>query len=109
MLGAEQHPAQVDVHDAVVLGHGDLVHRLGAADAGDVEHRVDATERLQRGREHRLDLFLLRDVDAERHHRVAEPARGLLLTSADVGGEHLRALADEHAATTIVPSPIPRR
>ena len=51
----------------------------GAADAGDVEHRVDAPERLERGGEHRLDVGLLGHVAVERHDGVAELGRGVLL------------------------------
>ena len=49
---------------------------------------ADLAERLQRGREHRLDLSLLRDVGVERDECVAQLPGGLLLPAADVGAEH---------------------
>ena len=107
VLGAEQHAAQVDVHDAVVLGHGDLVHRLRAADTGDVQHGVDASERLQRAAN--IASTLLSCVTSRgTTYRIAELGRGLVFTSTDVGREHLRTFADEpREDAPAIPDPAP--
>ena len=72
-------PLRSTRHDAVVLVERDVGEALRAADAGDVQHRVDAAERLDRGGEHRLDAGLVGHVAAAGHDRVAVLGRGLVL------------------------------
>ena len=65
-------------------------------EAGDVEHRVDPSERVDGRREHRFHVGLVAHVNAMRHDGVAERGCGVLLLPADVGGENLGAFAHEH-------------
>ena len=59
VLHAEEHAAQVDVHRPVVVLHGHVGQHHALGDAGDVQHGVEATELLDRGAHHRLDVGFL--------------------------------------------------
>ena len=96
MLGAEHHALQVDGHDPVIFVERDVGEHATASEAGDVQHGIDAPEPVARGREHRLDLGLVRDVAVERGDGVAELVGRLLLPSADVDREHLGTFPHEH-------------
>ena len=109
VLHAEEHAAQVDVHQlVVVLGRHVGEHRR-VGEAGDVQHRVEAAELLDRGAHQRLDVGFVRDVAVDGQHAVADLGRGVLLGAADVGGDDRGALADEDLHRRPWPSPTPRR
>src|SRR5262249_49110465 len=95
VLGAEPDAPQIDVHDPVVLVHGHLSERSCRTDPGNVEDGVDASARVERGREHGLALILLRTVAPTGNDGVAELGGRLRLASADVGGENARSFAYE--------------
>ena len=81
VLRAEQHALR---STAMIRSYSSSVMSASGcalADAGDVQHRVDAAERIERGREHRLDLASSVTSHVERHDRVAELGRGLLSPS----------------------------
>ena len=97
VLRAEQHALEVDLHDPLVLLQRSVgEHAAAPPTPATLSTASTRTEGVERGGEHGLDLGLVGDVALERHDALAERRGGLLLTSADVDGEHLGAFAHEH-------------
>ena len=107
VLGPEHDALEVDAHDPVVLLEGEVGQHPARSQAGDVEHDVDAAERLEGGREHRLDARLVGHVALEGHDG---PPSSAAVSSCRPLMSAASTLAPSRTNTpTLGPSPNPHR
>src|SRR5262249_23919003 len=91
----------VDIHVEVEVVGGEVLHVAGAEVARDVDHDVDAAERLVDGVEGGVPVSLAADVEPLADDALGDPAAAVGLGGeglvVDIGGEDLVAAGGEGA------------